>query len=68
MGFNSGFKGLNNLNDPSRPQCVKTQAVFVQINNRINRQIKTAPECYEMSTGRETEHITADKETCCLFY
>jgi len=23
MGFNSGFKGLNKLNDPDRPQCVK---------------------------------------------
>jgi len=25
MGFNSGFKGLNDLNDPNRPQCVKMQ-------------------------------------------
>ena len=23
MGFNSGFKGLNNLHDPDRPHCVK---------------------------------------------
>jgi len=35
---------------------LKTAAVFVQINSRKNGQIKTAPDCYEMSTGRKTEH------------
>ena len=28
MGFNSGFKGLKNLNDPCRPQCVKFFALL----------------------------------------
>jgi len=43
MGFNSAFKGLklfkkpgngrlNNLNDPSRPQCVKTGHSFHKLH------------------------------------
>jgi len=36
MGFNSGFKGLNNLNDPNCTQCVKVTGLGTCPNADLN--------------------------------
>jgi len=36
MGFNSGFKVLNNLNDPDRPQCVNRSTHYKILRLTLN--------------------------------